>query len=213
MAVVDFERAIHERLGLVDVRVEPVATTKLARYLTLLARWNRRINLTAFDLDQPTDHAIDRLIVEPVLAASEVRGRDRVVIDVGSGGGSPALPLKIVVPHVSMTLIEARVRKCAFLREAARELDLADVVVETFRLEAGGDTRLNGTADVVTLRAVRADATLLDGVSKLLTPGGRLLWFCEGTDPHLGGPIRGWSDASSGQRPSFLRVLRSARLK
>ena len=207
MAAVDFERAIHERLSVVDVRVDPVVTTRLARYLTLLGRWNRRINLTAFDLDQPTDHAIDRLIVEPVLAASEVRDRDRVVIDVGSGGGSPALPLKIVVPHVRMTLIESRVRKCAFLREAARELDLDGVDVETFRLARDGRPQLNGTADLVTLRAVRADGELLDGISKLLLPDGRLLWFWDETGPVADDPLPGWSELSK-QRRSFVRVLR-----
>ena len=145
MAVFDFEQAIHARLGIAGVRIDARAASSLARYLTLLARWNRRINLTAFDLDRPADHAIDRLIVEPVLAAADVRDRDRVVIDIGSGGGSPALPLKIVLPHVRLTLIEARVRKSAFLREAVRELNLDDVDVETFRLERGGRAGLNGT--------------------------------------------------------------------
>ncbi len=81
-----------------------------------------------------------------------------------------------------MTLIEARVRKSAFLREAVRELNLAEVGVETFRLDRHGMAELNGTADVVTVRAVRADAEMLDGVGKLLQLEGRLLWFCDGTD-------------------------------
>lgn len=208
MAAVDFEQAILVRLGIAGARVDSAAVWSLARYLTLLARWNRRINLTAFDLDHPTDHAIDRLIVEPVLVAVEVRAHDRFAIDIGSGGGSPALPLKIVLPRVSMTLIEARVRKSAFLREAVRDLNLDHVRVETFRLDQGGRPDLNGTADVVTMRAVRPDVDVLDGVGRLLAPGGRLLWLTDGTSARAAALPRGWSKASTPVgRPSFLRAL------
>ena len=109
-----------------------------------------------------------------------------------------------------MTLIEARVRKSAFLREAVRELSLSDVGVETFRLDRTGRADLNGTADVVTVRAVRADAEVLDGVEKLLRLEGRLLWFSDGTGGDVAGTIPGWSEASSKGRSSFLRVLRKA---
>lgn len=192
MARPDFERAVRARLTHAQAKVDATTASLLARYLTILQRWNRRINLTAFDLDRPTDHAIDRLIVEPVVAAASLSPRDRVVIDVGSGGGSPSLPLKIVRPQLRVTLIEARARKSAFLREAARELELADVRVETFRLERGGRADLNGSADIVTMRAVRADAELLDGVRQLLAPNGRLLWFRDRVD--VGAEdIAGWS--------------------
>ena len=208
MIVFDFEQAIHARLGIAGVRIDARSASSLARYLTLLARWNRRINLTAFDLDRPADHAIDRLIVEPVLAAADVRDRDHVVLDVGSGGGSPALPLKIVLPHVRLRLIEARVRKSAFLREAVRELNLDDVDVETFRLERAGRPGLNGTVHAVTMRAVRADVEVFEGVRKLLVPDGRLLWFRDGTCADTVPPFPGWSESHvPDRRSSFLRVL------
>jgi 16S rRNA (guanine527-N7)-methyltransferase len=207
MAAFDFERAIQERLAAAGQSIGPAVTSALAKYLGLLARWNRRINLTAFNLDQPTDHAIDRLIVEPVRAAAEVGRGELVAVDIGSGGGSPALPLKILLPLVQMTLIEARVRKSAFLREAARELDLEKVSVETFRLGRGGRAELNGTADVVTMRAVRADAEVLAGSHRLLRPGGRLVWFGEGTAAGAGEPLLGWSATPANQQLSFLRVL------
>ena len=206
MAAFDFEQAIDARLTIAGARLDAAAASALARYLTVLARWNRRINLTAFDLDHPTDHAIDRLIIEPVLAAAEVSERDRVVIDIGSGGGSPALPLKIVRPHLHMTLVEVRVRKSAFLREAVRELALDGVRVETFRLDRSGRADLNGAASVVTMRAVRPDADVLDGVAKLLAPGGRLLWFRDGSGTGAVTPVPGWSEGH-GNRSSFLRVL------
>jgi 16S rRNA (guanine527-N7)-methyltransferase len=172
-----FRETIEARLMRASTPVDSDVLRTLARYLQLLARWNRRINLTAFDLDRPTDQAIDRLIVEPVRAARELRSEDRVLVDVGSGGGSPALPLKIARPDLQLSMIEARVRKSAFLREAIRELDLKNAFTETTRLGRAGLAALNGTADVVTLRAVRPDHDVLDGVANLLTFGGRLFWF------------------------------------
>lgn len=191
MTDVDFAPLVRAGLDRAGAHVEAATIDRLARYLSLLRRWNRKINLTAFDLDEPTDHAIDRLVVEAVVAAGEVLATDRVAVDVGSGGGSPALPLKIARPDLAMTLVESRVRKSAFLREAIRDLDLAGVAVETTRLDRDGLARLNGTADVVTMRAVRGDADTLAGVRALLAPTGRLFWFRDDGDVAVETP--GWS--------------------
>lgn len=210
MSVVDFDQTIHRRLRHAGYEVDRDRVSSLGRYLSLLARWNRRINLTAFDLDRPTDHAIDRLVVEPVVAATEIAAPDRVVVDVGSGGGSPALPLKILRPHVDMTLVEARVRKSAFLREAVRELDLEEVRIETARLGREGLAGKNATVDVVTIRAVRMDAEVLEGVAALLAPGGRLLWF--GAREVSEALVPGWLDAPvQDSCAQFLRVLQKVK--
>jgi 16S rRNA (guanine527-N7)-methyltransferase len=212
MSAVDFEQAIHARLRHAGHEADGDTVASLARYLSLLARWNRRINLAAFDLDRPSDHAIDRLLVEPVLAAAHVSARDRIVVDIGSGGGSPALPLKLQRPHLQMTLVEARVRKTAFLREAVRELGLAAVRIETVRVGRAGIAGLNGTADVVTMRAVRMDRDVLGGIGALLAPGGRLLWFRIRQGPDQ--PVPGWSDdAVSDKCVPFLKVLTRDKVK
>jgi 16S rRNA (guanine527-N7)-methyltransferase len=160
------------------VVLQPDLSAALAGYLDLLGRWNRKINLTALTVDPPDDEAIDRLIVEPLAAARHVGAADRVVIDIGSGGGSPALPLKLAVPRLRFVLVEAKVRKAAFLREAVRHLSLPDVRVEANRLEDLVDRAdLRAAADIVTIRAVRIDAELLDVVKGLVTPGGRVFAF------------------------------------
>ena len=204
MSAPDIEQRFTARLEAAGVRIDAGAVTRLGAYLALLARWNRRINLTAFNLDAPTDHALDRLIVEPVVAAAVLRDDDRIAIDIGSGGGSPALPLKIVRPHLRMTLVEARVRKSAFLREAVRELALDETRVETFHLDRSGHFDMNGTADLVTMRAVRADAPVFDGVAKLLRPEGRLLWFTEGVNLENSQVPPGWFNVPLPNGPSFL---------
>ena len=151
----------------------PELLERLETYLDLLARWNQRINLTALPIDPLTDEAVDRLVVEPLEAAKHVRGTDRVAVDVGSGGGSPAIPLKLAAPHMHMVLVESKVRKAAFLREAVRTLGLEGIEVANCRFEAFE----SAPVPLVTLRAVRLDLNLLMGISSLLEPGGRVFWF------------------------------------
>lgn len=151
---------------------------QLSDYLALLAKWNRKINLTAFDLEAPSEEAIDRLVIEPLAAARYIGQSDRFVIDIGSGSGSPALPLRIAAPQIALLMIEARERKAAFLREAVRQLCFADTEVLTARVEAYVSvTEIFRQADIVTFRAVRADAGLWSAVRRLLRPGGRVFWF------------------------------------
>ena len=169
------------RLGHWGVDVDSAVVDRVSAYLDLVARWNTRINLTAFDLTQPSAHAIDRLIVEPLAAARMVRPSELVAIDIGSGGGSPALPMKIALPALEFVLVESRERKSAFLREAVRVLGLSGVVVETTRLTGAGLPRWNTRVDVGTMRAVRGDGEMWEAIGSLLKPGGRLLWFVEGS--------------------------------
>jgi 16S rRNA (guanine527-N7)-methyltransferase len=99
-------------------------------------------------------------------------------MDLGSGGGSPAVPIKLRLPHLSVTMVEAKTRKSAFLREAARVLALSDVQVETARFEellARPD--LHEFADIVTLRAVRIETRALMTLQAFLKPGGELFLF------------------------------------
>lgn len=154
---------------------------KLATFIGLLAKWNSTLNLAGFSLDPPDDMAIDRLVVEPILAARLVPEGARVAIDVGSGGGSPALPLKLAKPELQMTLVESRSRKCAFLREAVRHLELQDVTVENARFEElAARQAFKGAADLVTVRAVKTDSKLWADIAVVLRAGGQVL--------HFGGP-------------------------
>lgn len=156
-----------------------------AAYLRLLARWNRTINLTSLHVDPIDDEAVDRLIIEPLKAATYLPARDGVVVDVGSGGGSPAVPLKLVLEPMRLVMVESVGRKASFLREVIRELRLSQTSVENVRFEAFAATPANGgIADAITLRAVRVDQALTAAVWQVLRPGGRLVRF--GTRETLG---------------------------
>jgi 16S rRNA (guanine527-N7)-methyltransferase len=159
-------------------------STALANYLELLERWNQTINLTGFRLTGFPAEAINQLIVEPILAAQFVPEGAVEWVDVGSGGGSPAIPLKIVRPESRLTMIEAKERKSAFLREASRLLGLTDVSVETARTEAVAGRQ---TAELLTIRAVRTDELLVAAITELIAPGGSLLIFGDRDKPLVPG--------------------------
>jgi 16S rRNA (guanine527-N7)-methyltransferase len=165
----------------------------LEAYYRLLALWNTKINLTALPLDTPTDETFDRLLVEPLTAAPHVTGGqmgvrrspDPVWFDLGSGGGSPAIPLLVARPTLKLTMIESKTRKAAFLREAVRAAGLmhaATVLSERFEDVASRPEHAH-TADLVTVRAVKADSGLFSVAALLLKEGGRLCLFRPAHDP------------------------------
>lgn len=145
-----------------------------AGYLELLAKWNKTINLTALDLRSPIPAAsIDKLVVEPLVGRSFVPGGLSRWVDLGSGGGSPAIPLRVAAPDGDLTMVESRERKCAFLREAARRLGLARTGALAVRFE---DLQFSG-ADMVTFRAVRVDEAFVALLLRVSAPSARVLAF------------------------------------
>jgi 16S rRNA (guanine527-N7)-methyltransferase len=148
----------------------------LLAYYELLARWNRKINLTS--LDDP-DQAIDRLLLEPVVATRYFPSSAAIhQLDMGSGGGSPAIPMKLAAPQIHLRMVEVKARKSAFLREAVRHLGLKDTSVETARYEELlARPELHETSDVVSVRAVRLETRALTTLQAFLAVGGRLMLF------------------------------------
>src|SRR4051812_12672078 len=162
------------------IDLSPSLATRLESYYRLLAHWNASINLTALPLDPLTDNALDRLLIEPLVAAPCISpsGPAPIWFDLGSGGGSPAIPLKLARPSTRLTMVESRERKAAFLREAVRVLALQDCAVEASRIEAvAADHPLAGSVDLVTVRAVRIDASLFGSIRTLLRSRGRVVLF------------------------------------
>ena len=149
---------------------------QLTTYWDVLDRWNQTINLTAIPLQGHPQASIDRLLLEPIAAHRLMPAAPAVWYDLGSGNGSPAVPLSIVSPGLRLLMVESRTRKVAFLREAVRTLDMSTTAVMAVRFEelAGGRRQV---ADCVTVRAVRPDAGLLAACAALLKPEARLVLF------------------------------------
>lgn len=165
-----------ERSQSAGIALSNATIEQLEGYHGLLAKWNGKINLTALPLEPASPETLDRLFVEPLAAATHVPTGPIVWFDLGSGGGSPAIPLKIVRPDARLTMIEARARKATFLREVARTLSLREVFVRNARFEAVAGA-YEASAQLVTVRAVKLDESLVWTARRLLCPGGRLFLF------------------------------------
>ena len=117
-------------LAAMGLEVPAAAQEKLLAYAALLEKWNKTYSLTALrGADKAVSHhLLDSLAVLPHVPAG-------TLLDVGSGGGMPGIPLAIVLPELAVTLIDSNSKKTAFLRQAAIELRLSNVNVHCGRVE------------------------------------------------------------------------------
>jgi 16S rRNA (guanine527-N7)-methyltransferase len=171
----DFRSRLIRRASKAGVFLADDLAGRLAAYYELLSRWNRKINLTSI---ADVDEGIDRLLLEPLIAAKHFPAGTRALMDIGSGGGSPAIPFKLFLPQLELRMVEVKARKSAFLREAVRQLGLDRTTVENTRYEellARPD--LHESQQVVSLRAVRVEARVLTSLQAFLATGGVLLLF------------------------------------
>jgi 16S rRNA (guanine527-N7)-methyltransferase len=151
---------------------------QISMYIDILLRWNARINLTAI---RSEEEIVTRHFGESLFLARHVfpdgsaqAPRPTRVLDIGSGAGFPALPLKIHSPQVHLTMIESNHKKATFLREIARALTLTDINVSTERAEALADNPSFPKTEVVTFRAVENFDQTLKQAAALLAPYGTL---------------------------------------
>lgn len=168
-------------LAALDVALPPRAAEQLAAYLALLAKWNRTYNLTAIrdGARMVTHHVVDSLAALPALDRYAPREGAVRVLDVGSGGGLPGIPLAIARPAWRVTLCEANQKKAAFLTQAAIELGLANVAVVRERVE---EARAIPPCAIVVSRAFADLATFAAQSARHVAPGGVLVAL-KGVDP------------------------------
>jgi 16S rRNA (guanine527-N7)-methyltransferase len=205
----EFRERLLRRARRANTRIDSAWVEPLESYFDLLARWNTKINLTALPLQDATDQTFDRLFIEPLSAARHVVNKPDTWCDLGSGGGSPAIPMKVCRPMLSLTMVEAKARKAAFLREAVRALNLkrADVVNKRFD-EFVADDVSTASSDLVTVRAVRTDRRLFSIAARLLKHDGRLLLFRPSDRPISPDGFRYVETASLIEAPrTYLTVL------
>ena len=169
---------ITDRASVAGISLSSDELDNLSTFFELLRRWNRKVSLTALPVEEAGNEAIDRLLIEPILAARHLEHAVDTILDVGSGSGSPAIPLKLVRPSIFLRMVESRTRKVAFLREAIRVLGVerADVAPVRYQ-ELLGDAEAKNKVDVVMVRAVRLDRRALLDLRLFLKPNGSLFLF------------------------------------
>ncbi len=173
-----------------EVVVSANALERLVTYQELLLRWNRRINLTALR----TPRRIVRQLFGESLYLTRVlvlRGR---LLDVGTGAGFPGLALKMAVPSLELTLIEANRRKCAFLKEVVRACGLTGVRVVSKRFHEWVAHAGGYAADVSTTRAVDVSADFLELLARVTAPDGRAVFYTtDAIARRIRSTARGWA--------------------
>ena len=161
------QEQLRQGLAAMGIDLTPAAQEKLLAYAALLYKWNKTFSLTALREQEKavSPHLLDSLAILPHVP-------DGNLLDVGSGGGMPGIPLAIVRPELSVTLLDSNSKKTAFLRQAAIELALPNISVHCGRVEQYHPPV--GYAAITS----RAFAELVDFVSlsrHLLAVGGRWL--------------------------------------
>ena len=174
----DFQDRLIRRAKRAGVALAPDLAARLETYFRLLETWNRKINLTGFNLSESTPETLDRLLIEPLVAARHLRPGISRMLDIGSGGGSPAIPIALATPSIRLLMVESKTRKAVFLREAIRAVELRDADVAASRYEELlARPELHEANDVVTIRAVRIEPRLLSNLQAFIKPGGFLFLF------------------------------------
>ncbi|MEO7917827.1 MAG: 16S rRNA (guanine(527)-N(7))-methyltransferase RsmG [Thermoanaerobaculia bacterium] len=153
----------------------------LARFLTILRQENQRMNLVSSRAAEPEElvrrHLFDSLFGLRFLP-SAIPKRAFRLLDLGSGGGFPALPLLIVRPDIEGTLVDSTEKKCAFLRHAVGDLGLTAQVLNA-RFPSSFPMKTIAPFDLLTTRAVNAAGVLVRDARPIFL-GKALLWTTEG---------------------------------
>ena len=173
----EFRLKLLKRARRVEASLADDQLAALESYFRLLVRWNSRINLTGLKLDPLDERSLDRLLIEPLSAVRFLPPGPVRLMDIGSGSGSPAVPLALGHGRTHLTMVESKTRKAVFLMEVVRELSLP-ATVETARFEqllARPD--LHEAVDVLSIRAVRVESRTLLGLQAFVKPEGRVFWF------------------------------------
>ncbi len=171
----EFDAIVDAGLATLDLVATPHQRAALGDHVRLLLAWTQAINLTSIR-DPATaarEHVLDSLTAVPMLRARGVTA----VLDLGSGGGFPGIPLALVLPADRMVLVDSVGKKARFLATAVAALGLGPrvTVVAARAEELGADARHRGSWPAVVVRAVTNLAELAELALPLLAPGGLLL--------------------------------------
>lgn len=181
------DEQLQQGLAQMGIALPSAAQEKLLAYAALLYKWNKTFSLTAMREEEKavSHHLLDSLAILPFVAGGNL-------LDVGSGGGMPGIPLAIACPELQVTLLDSNSKKTAFLRQAAIELGLSNVAVHCGRVEQY-DPAIRFAAITSRAFAELADFVSLSG--HLLADGGSWL-----------GMKGVWPEGEIARLPSAVRV-------
>jgi 16S rRNA (guanine527-N7)-methyltransferase len=153
--------------------LDAAQTGRFDEYLSLLLRWNARINLTAI---RSEEGILRRHFVESIVCARALPAGIATLLDFGSGAGFPGIPIALCRPEIAVTLAESQGKKAAFLSEAVRVAGVGA------KVHPGRAEDLRFAFDCVTLRAVDKMELAVEVAARLVRPGGWLALMTTGAE-------------------------------
>jgi 16S rRNA (guanine527-N7)-methyltransferase len=168
----EWKETIVEGARKLGIHVQSGQVDQFATHASTLIEWNQKINLTA--IDSPMDMAIKHFL-DSIIPFSHITPGSRL-LDVGSGAGFPGIPLKVMLPSLNVTLVDATRKKVSFLNHVIQQLRLSDITAIHSRVENLQQER-EGEFDIIVCRAFSSLTDFVEKSLPLLAPEGLLLAF------------------------------------
>lgn len=148
---IEWNRLISESAQHFGIHMDPELLNLFAAYAAELIAWNKKINLTA--ITKPPDIAVKHVVDS--LVPSRYIPKNASLLDMGSGAGFPGIPLAILMPSVSVTLVDASRKKVSFLKHVSRILNLPNVEAHQCRAQDISQNRnMRRVYDIIISRAL-----------------------------------------------------------
>jgi 16S rRNA (guanine527-N7)-methyltransferase len=169
--LLEFTVSAARELGLT---IEKIQAEQFMRYLAHLIEWNKAINLTA--IVSPREIIIKHFVDSLGALIATSFPENGLVLDVGSGGGFPGIPLKIVRSDMRLVLVEPVQKKCSFLNSVIGLLKLKDVSTFDGTFEQYAKWPLRHAIDTIVVRALKYEE-IRKYITKLLTSNGKIVLY------------------------------------
>lgn len=159
--------------GMFDIEIDSEKMDRFAAHTIELMQWNKKINLTAIcrPVEIAVKHVLDSIISSLIIPMDKNK-----LLDIGSGGGFPGIPLKILIPSLSVTLIDASRKKTIFLKHVIRSLKLEKIDALHIRAEEmAGTAGFEKKFDVIISRALTSLESFVSMALPLLSENGMII--------------------------------------
>lgn len=166
-----FIEKLNKQLSIFDINIDQDSAKKLYYYMKELIKWNEKINVTAIVDEEEflTKHIVDSLLINKYIE------KEKNIIDVGTGGGFPGIPIAIT-NSIKVTLMDAVNKKLNVIKSISSEIDINNIEIIHSRAEdMGQDINHREKYDICTSRAVASLPTLLEYMMPLVKVGGKVI--------------------------------------